>query len=85
MSRLCLFLCGFAWVLGACESADERQRSDARAFLGLNGAVDYRSSEGEREKRVADLTEIVHDQTLVIENLNSLPRVSKDVEERLRA
>ena len=28
MSRLWLFLCGFAWVLGACESADERQRSE---------------------------------------------------------
>ena len=59
MSRLWLFLCGFAWVLGACESADERQRSDARAFLGLNGAVDYRSSEGEREKRVADLERLL--------------------------
>lgn len=37
------------------------------------------------ERKIADLTEIVHDQTLVIENLNALPRGSKDVEERLRA
>jgi hypothetical protein len=37
------------------------------------------------EKRVAELTEIVHDQTLIIENLNSRPFVPKDIEERLRA
>ena len=36
------------------------------------------------EKRIAELTEIVHDQTLVVENLNSRVIVARDVEERLR-
>jgi hypothetical protein len=55
MGRFWLFLCGFAWILGACESTDERQRRDARALLGLHKSVDYKASEGERAKRVADL------------------------------
>jgi hypothetical protein len=59
MGRSWIFLCGFAWVLAACESGDERLRNDARAFLSLNGAVDYRSSEAEREKRVADLERLL--------------------------
>jgi hypothetical protein len=59
MARFWVFLCGFAWLLAACESSEERLRSDARAFLGRNAAVDYRSSEAEREKRVAALERLV--------------------------
>ncbi len=66
MARFWLFLCGFAWVVAACESSDERLRSDARAFLGRNAAVDYRSSEADREKRVADLERLVlTDETVI--------------------
>jgi hypothetical protein len=59
MGRCWLFLCGFAWILGGCESAEARQRSDARALLGLHKSVDYKASEGERAKRVADLDALV--------------------------
>ena len=37
------------------------------------------------ERKVEELTEIVHDQTFVIENLNSRLGVQKEIEERLRA
>ena len=36
------------------------------------------------EKRIAELTEIVHDQTLILENLNSRTLATRDVEGRLR-
>jgi hypothetical protein len=36
------------------------------------------------EKRIAELTEIVHDQTLILESLNSRTLATRDAEGRLR-
>ncbi|RYG25371.1 hypothetical protein EON82_07380 [bacterium] len=81
--ELVIAIVGLGILCGMYESFLKHRREMAKILHKGTGKADGRIEA--LEKKVAELTEIVHDQTFVIENLNSRLAVPKEIEERLRA